>query len=88
MKRDLAIVACAIAAGVAVASDVLFAGALLGVACVALTLRGRDERPIPLGLTALIAVFSATTALAFSSGHDLKSRTDRHIHHTQHVHVR
>ena len=88
MRRDLAIVACAIAAGVAVAGDVLIAGALLGAASVALTLRGRGERPIPLGLTALIAVFSAMTALAFSSGHDLKSPTDRHIHHTQHVHVR
>ena len=88
MRRDLAIVACAIAAGVAVAGDVLIAGALLGAASVALTLRGRGERPIPLGLTALIAVFCAMTALAFSSGHDLKSRTDHHIHRTQHVHVR
>ena len=88
MRRDLAIVACAIAAGVAVAGDVLIAGALLGAASVALTLRSRDERPIPLGLTALIAVFSAMTALAFSSGHDLGSRADHHIHHTQQVHVR
>ena len=88
MTRDLAIVACAIAAGVAVAGDALIAGALLGAASVALTLRGRGERPIPLGLTALIAVFSATTALAFSSGHGLRSPTDHRIHHTHHKHVR
>ena len=66
----------------------LIAGALLGAASVTLTLLGRSERPIPLGLTALIAAFSAMTALAFSSGHGLKSRTDHHIDHTQHMHVR
>jgi hypothetical protein len=88
VRRDLAIVACAIAAGVAVAGHRLIVAAFLGAASVALTLKGRGERPIPLGLTALIAAFSATTALAFSGGHDLKSRTDHHIHHTQHVQVR
>ena len=88
MRRDLAIVACAIAAGVAVAGDVLIAGALLGAGSVALTLRGRGERPIPLGLTALIAAFSAMTTLAFSSGHDLKAPTDQHLHHTRHLPVR
>jgi hypothetical protein len=55
---------------------------------VALTLQGRQARPIPLGLTALIAAFSAMTALAFSSGHDLDSRTDHRMRHTHHVHVR
>jgi hypothetical protein len=88
VKRDLAIVACAIAAGVAVAADALVAGSALGTASVALTLRGRGTRPIPLGLTALIAAFSAMTALAFSNGHDPESPADRPLNHTHHVHVR
>jgi hypothetical protein len=88
VRRDLAIVACAIAAGVAVAGHRLVVAAFLGAASVALTLQGRAARPIPLGLTALIAAFSATTALAFSSGHDLKSPTDHRLHHTHHTHAR
>jgi hypothetical protein len=36
----------------------------------------RTQRPIPLGLTALIALFSALVALAFAGGHDAAAHND------------
>jgi len=36
----------------------------------------RTSRPIPIGLTLLIAVFSALVALAFSGGHDAMAHND------------
>jgi len=36
----------------------------------------RTSRPIPIGLTMLIAVFSALVALAFSGGHDAAAHSD------------
>jgi hypothetical protein len=35
-----------------------------------------NQRPIPLGLTALIALFSALVALAFAGGHDAAAHND------------
>jgi hypothetical protein len=36
----------------------------------------RTQRPIPLGLTALVALFSALVALAFAGGHDAMAHND------------
>ena len=36
----------------------------------------RTQRPIPLGLTALVAVFSALVTLAFAGGHDAAAHND------------
>jgi hypothetical protein len=36
----------------------------------------RSQRPIPLGLTALVALFSALVALAFAGGHDAMAHND------------
>jgi hypothetical protein len=36
----------------------------------------RTQRPIPLGLTAVIALFSALVALAFAGGHDAAAHND------------
>ena len=36
----------------------------------------RTSRPIPLGLTALVALFSALVALAFAGGHDAAAHND------------
>jgi hypothetical protein len=36
----------------------------------------KSQRPIPLGLTALVALFSALVALAFAGGHDAAAHND------------
>ena len=42
--------------------------------------RARATRPIPLALTALVAVFSALVALAISGGHDAHATATAHRH--------
>ncbi|HEX5027836.1 MAG TPA: hypothetical protein VFV56_03395 [Gaiellaceae bacterium] len=41
-------------------------------------MNARTARPIPLGLTALVALVSALVALAFSGGHDAMAHNDAH----------
>jgi hypothetical protein len=91
LEGDVAILACAVGAGVlaAVASPV--AAAVLALAALALTFRptternrtmnrARATRPIPLALTALVAVFSALAAIAISGGHDAHATSAAHRH--------
>jgi len=42
--------------------------------------RRPGSRPIPLALTALVALFSAVAALAVSNGMDMSHSHDRHTH--------
>src|SRR5262245_4913462 len=90
LEGDVAILACAIGAGALAAAWSPVAAAVLGLAALALTLRPtiernrtmnrtRATRPIPLALTALVAVFSALVALAISGGHDAHA-TSAHRH--------
>ena len=44
----------------------------------------RASRPIPIALTALVALFSALAALAVSGGHDRPTLTPTHPHPTSH----
>jgi hypothetical protein len=45
----------------------------------------RSARPIPLALTALVALFSALAALAFSDGMDMAQAHGNATHHAAHA---
>jgi len=50
--------------------------------------RRPGSRPIPLALTALVALFSAVAALAVSNGMDMSHSHDHHRHTHVHLHER
>jgi hypothetical protein len=91
LEGDVAILVCAVGAGVAAVLASPIAAAALALVALALTFRptierirtmnpARATRPIPLALTALVAVFSALVALAIAGGHDAHATSAAHRH--------
>ena len=86
LRTDLVVLCLAVGAGISGALGVPVAAALLAVLAVVLTRHStertqpmkntRASRPIPLALTALVALFSALTALALTNGMNMAAAHD------------
>ena len=91
LEGDVSILACAVGAGVLAVAASPIVAAVLALVALALTFRTtiernhtvtrvRKQRPIPIALTALVAVFSALAALAIAGGHDAHATSAAHSH--------